>query len=112
MCLKVIWCNPVSGGIKHVVVFIYFFVMPIVNLSLCFFRDVYHFPQRIQSWSVQNRTNPIEKPQTEPTQTETAKNRIWFGCIWITFLLNLMVWFGLVCGFHFSNRIKPNQTAT
>jgi len=28
---------------------------------------------------VQNRTNPIEKPQTEPTQTETAKNRIWFG---------------------------------
>jgi len=25
---------------------------------------------------VQNRTNPIEKPQTEPTQIEIAKNRI------------------------------------
>jgi len=28
---------------------------------------------------VQNRTNPIEKPQTKPIQTETAKNRTWFG---------------------------------
>jgi len=25
---------------------------------------------------VQNQTNPIEKPQAEPTQTETAKNCI------------------------------------
>jgi len=40
---------------------------------------------------VQNRTNPIEKPQTEPTQTEIAINRIWFGCIQITFLLNRVV---------------------
>jgi len=44
---------------------------------------------------VQNRTNPIEKSQTEPIQTETAKNRILFGCIRINFLLNQMVWFGL-----------------
>jgi len=61
---------------------------------------------------VQNRTNPIEKPQTEPTQTETAKNRIWFVSNQIIFLLNRMVWFGLVCGFHFTNRTKQNQTAT
>ena len=27
---------------------------------------------------VQNRTNPIEKPQTKPIQTETTKNRTWF----------------------------------
>jgi len=33
------------------------------------------------SRGVQNGTNPIEKPQTEPTQTETAKNHICFGCI-------------------------------
>jgi hypothetical protein len=35
-----------------------------------------------------NRTNPKVKPQTEPIQTENRKNRIWFGCIWMTFLLN------------------------
>jgi len=33
-----------------------------------------------QNWGnirgVQNRTNPIEKPQIESTQTKTAKNRI------------------------------------
>ena len=34
------------------------------------------------------RTNPKEKPQTEPIQTENRKNHIWFGCIWMTFLLN------------------------
>ena len=34
------------------------------------------------------RTNPKVKPQTEPIQTENRKNRIWFGCIWMTFLLN------------------------
>ena len=34
---------------------------------------------------VQNRTNPIEKPQTEPTQTKTVKNRNWFGCNQIIF---------------------------
>jgi len=58
---------------------------------------------------VQNRTNPIEKPQTEPIQTETAKNRIWFGCIRITFFST--AWFGSVCGFNFTNQTKPNQTA-
>jgi len=35
----------------------------------------------VKIMSVENRTNPIEKLQIEPTQTETAKNRIWFGCI-------------------------------
>ena len=34
------------------------------------------------------RTKPKVKPQTEPIQTENRKNRIWFGCIWMTFLLN------------------------
>jgi len=56
---------------------------------------------------VQNQTNQIETPQTEPTQTKTAKNRIWFGCNRIIFLLNAL--FGLVCGFHFTNRTKPNR---
>jgi len=28
---------------------------------------------------VRNRTNPIEKPQTNPIHTETAKKRTWFG---------------------------------
>ena len=59
---------------------------------------------------VQNRTNPIEKPQTEPTQT--AKNRIWFGCIRIIFLLNRMVWFGLRFSFHQPNQTKPNRNIT
>jgi len=58
---------------------------------------------------VQNRTNPIETPQTEPTQTKTAKNRIWFGCNRIIFLLNRMVWFGLRFSFYQSNRTKPNR---
>jgi len=52
---------------------------------------------------VQNQTNPIEKPQTEPT-----KNRIWLGCIQITFLLNRMVWFGLRFLFYQLNQTKPN----
>jgi len=56
---------------------------------------------------VQNRTNPIEKPQIEPTQT--TKNRIWFGCIWIIFLLNRMVWFGLQFSFYQPNQTKPNR---
>ena len=58
---------------------------------------------------VQNRTNPIEKPQTEPTQTETTKNRIWFGCNQIIFLLNHMVWFGLRFSFYQPNQTKPNR---
>ena len=38
------------------------------------------FPTNVNStWGVENRTNPIEKPQTKPIQTETAKNRTWFG---------------------------------
>jgi len=57
---------------------------------------------------VQNRTNSIEKPQTEPTQTETAKNRIWFGCNQIVFLLNHMVWFGLRFSFYQPNQTEPN----
>jgi len=28
---------------------------------------------------VQNQTNSLEKPQTKPIQTETTKNRPWFG---------------------------------
>jgi len=28
---------------------------------------------------VQNRTNPMEKPQTKLIQIKTAKNRTWFG---------------------------------
>ena len=55
---------------------------------------------------VQNRTNLIEKPQTEPTQT--AKNRIWFACIQIIFLLNRMVCFGLRFLFYQPNQSKPN----
>jgi len=58
---------------------------------------------------VQNRTNPIEKPQVEPTQTETVKNYIWFGCIRITFLLNRMVWFGLRFLFCQPSQTKPNR---
>jgi len=53
---------------------------------------------------VQNRTNPIGKPQTE-----TAKNRIWFGCNRIIFLLNRMVWFGLRFSFYQPNQTKPNR---
>jgi hypothetical protein len=34
------------------------------------------------------RTNPKIKPQTELIQTENRKTRIWFGCIWMAFLLN------------------------
>jgi len=30
----------------------------------------------LKKTGVQNRTNPIEKPQTEPTQIESVKNRI------------------------------------
>jgi len=56
-----------------------------------------------------NRTNPIEKPQTEPTQIETAKNRIWFGCIRVTFVLNRMVWFGLRFSFYQPNQTNPNR---
>jgi len=40
---------------------------------------------------VQNQTNLIKKLQTESTKTETAKNRISFGYIWVTFLLNHMI---------------------
>jgi len=55
---------------------------------------------------VQNRTNPMEKSQTESIQTEAAKNRIWFGCNQIIFLLNRMVWFGLRFSFYQPNQIK------
>jgi len=55
------------------------------------------------------QTNPKEKPQTKPIQTETAKNRIWLGYIRITFLLNRMVWFGLQFWFYQSNQTKPNH---
>jgi len=48
---------------------------------------------------------PTEISQIEPIQNETAKNRIWFGCIQIVFLLNCMVWFGLRFLFY-----QPNQT--
>jgi hypothetical protein len=58
---------------------------------------------------VQNRTNPIEKPQIEPTQTETAKNRILFGCKRLIFLLNRMVWFGLQFSFCQPNQTKPQH---
>jgi len=58
---------------------------------------------------VQNRTNPIETPQTEPTQTKTAKNHIWFGCNRIIFLLNRIVWFGLRFSFYQPNQTKPNR---
>ena len=58
---------------------------------------------------VRNRTSPIEKLQTESTQTETAKNRIWFRCNRIIFLLNRMVWFGLWFSFYQPNQIKPNR---
>jgi len=58
--------------------FPYFFIFIIwVLLTNVFYRGV------------QNRTNPIKKPQTELTQT--AKNRIWFGSIQVTFVLNRMV---------------------
>jgi len=67
---------------------------------------------RLLNRGVQNRTNPIEKPQTEQTQIKTAKNRIWFGCNQIILLLNRMVWFGLRFSFHQPNQTKPNQTAT
>ena len=58
---------------------------------------------------VQNRNNPIEKLQTESTQIETAKNRIWFGCIRIMFLLNRMVCFGLRFSSYQPNQSKPNR---
>jgi len=61
------------------------------------------------SRGVQNRTNPIEKPQTEPIQTETAKNRIWFGCTRIIVLLNRMVWFRLRFLSYQPNQSKPNR---
>jgi len=54
---------------------------------------------------VQNRTNSIEKLQTKPTQIETAKNRISFGCNQIIYLLNRMVWFAV-----FILPTEPNQT--
>jgi hypothetical protein len=34
------------------------------------------------------RTKSKVKPQIEPIQIENRKNRIWFGCIWMTFLMN------------------------
>jgi len=54
---------------------------------------------------VQNRTNPTEKLQIEPTQTKTAKNHIWFRCNRVIFLLNRMVWFAV-----FILPTEPNQT--
>jgi len=63
--------------------------------------------RRMETRGVQNRTNPIEKPQTE--STEIAKNRIWFGCNRIIFLLNRMVWFGLRFSFYQPNRTKPQH---
>jgi len=41
--------------------------------------DAFNLPRNDLTRGVQNRTNPIEKPQTKPIQTETAKNRTWFG---------------------------------
>ena len=61
------------------------------------------------SRGVQNRTNPIEKPQTKPIQTETAKNRTWFGWIRMTFALNRAVRFGLRFASQQPNQTKPNR---
>ena len=57
---------------------------------------------------VQNRTNPIKTPQTEPIQTETAKNCILFGCIQINFFpqLHCLVQFVILI-----LPIEPNQSA-
>jgi hypothetical protein len=47
-----------------------------------------HLKYIILSKSDHIRTNPKVKPQAESIQTENRQNRIWYGCIWMTFLLN------------------------
>ena len=83
------------------------FIFPFLFISYTLLCWSFSHKNAIYIRDVQNRINPIEKPQTELIQTETAKNCIWFGCIWITFLHNRMVWFGL----RFAS-YQPNQTAT
>jgi len=60
----------------------------------------------LRVWSVQNRTNLIEKLQTEPTQTETARKTA-FGSDEIGSFSYLIAWFGLQFSFY-----QPNQTST
>jgi len=87
-----------------------------VGYYYLFFYDQNGLRQNVQGpiWiiinsGVQSQTNSIEKPQIKPIQIQTAKNHIWFGYIRIIFYST--AWFGSVCGFDFTNRTKPNQTA-
>jgi len=54
--------------------------------------------RRMETRGVENRTNPIEKPQ------KTA-----FGSDVIGSFSYSTAWFSLVCGFHFTNRTKPQH---
>jgi len=61
--------------------------------------------QQFRCCSKPNRSK--RKPQIEPIQAKTTKNRIWFECIQIFFLLNRMVWFDLRFWFYQPNQTKP-----
>jgi len=56
---------------------------------------------------VQNRTNSIEKPQTnqsKPKPQKTAFDLDVFGSLFYS-----TAWFGSICGFYFTNRTKPQH---
>jgi len=57
---------------------------------------------------VQNRTNPIGKPQIEPTQTETVKKTA-FGSDVIGSFSCSTAWFGLRFSFYQPNQTKPQH---
>jgi len=61
---------------------------------------------------VQNRTNPIEEKNHKPNKCKPKPQKNAFGSDVFRSFSYLTAWFGLVRGFYFTNRTRPNQTAT
>jgi len=80
-----------------------------ISLKKYIIREIVYVSCVEKNRGVQNRTNPKEKPQTEPIQTETQKTA--YGSDVFKSFFSSTAWFGSVWGFDFINRIKPSQTA-
>jgi len=57
------------------------------------------------------KTEPIQKKNRKPNQSKLKPQKTAFGLDVFRSFFYSTVWFGSVCGFDFTNRTKPNQTA-
>jgi hypothetical protein len=57
------------------------------------------------------KTEPIQKKNRKPNQSKPKLQKTAFGSDVFGSFFYSTAWFGSVCGFYFTNQIKPNQTA-